>query len=53
MGLVCKICIAQKGIKGSEIAERSFNSHDDFVEHLKTEHDITVIDDKTEINGKS
>ena len=42
MKIVCKICIEERGLIGSEIEERGFNSDEELFLHIENEHDIPV-----------
>jgi len=39
---VCKYCTALYGLKGSEAKERSFETDEEFAEHLENTHGIPV-----------
>ena len=42
----CKLCIIKKGLKGSDVASGKcdyvFDTEEEFIKHLKKEHNITV-----------
>lgn len=48
--ILCKICIIQKGLRGSDLADGScdyaFKSEDKLIEHLRKEHDLKVVINK-------
>jgi hypothetical protein len=48
--IVCKICIMQKGLKGSDLfagkCPYAFDNEKDFIKHLKDEHNLTVVGGK-------
>lgn len=43
MALGCKLCIAEHGLKGSELASLP-QTVEDFEEHLRVVHGLTVVD---------
>jgi hypothetical protein len=50
----CKLCIAQKGLRGIDVIEGKcdyvFNTEEEFIEHLGKVHGYKIIRDK---DGKS
>lgn len=40
--IVCKICIEERGLIGSELEERGFNTNEELIQHIEKEHNIPV-----------
>jgi hypothetical protein len=36
--MCCRICIAEQGIRGHEVADRGFDTFEDFQDHLERVH---------------
>lgn len=40
---ICKYCILERGIKGSELKEKHLETDEDLVNHIESEHHIRVL----------
>lgn len=42
MALICKYCLMERGIKGSELAKMDLKTEEALIEHIESEHHIAI-----------